>query len=266
MRMYKPAAELLFHESVSLFDRFGDDLILYRDQGGFTKCDLDLRIRWETACAYVPFTWFFEPDGYRVFIVFEETSLFGLLDLRDGRLQYMNRPIIFADAWFSNLYEWRDNQIFMYSAETDVVRYCFEKQEGTFSDYDEAPLLGRLIERGYHPQYAFERLLAPGTMISYDVNQSRYVIWDAFTEQEQLIPFSEYDDYLLVDSRKNLFSVTDANRFYLYEKEQLKFKFDGCQSSILLKTVLLDESAQRLAIVSTSANFGNTWLQIFQKT
>lgn len=264
--MYKPAAELLLHESVSLFDRFGDDLILYRDQYGFTKCDADLRIRWETACAYVPFTWYFEPEGHRVFIVFNETSTFGLLDLEDGRLQYMKRPALFSDAWFSNLYYWQGEEIFMYSAETDVVRYCFETEQGTFSDYAEAPLFGRLIERGYDPEFAFERLIAPATIISYDMTQTRYVIWDAMTEAENVIPFSEYEEYLLVDRHQNLFSITDATRFYLYEEDKLKFKFDGCQSSVLLKTVLLDGAAQRLAIVSTSSNFGTTWLQIFQKT
>lgn len=266
MYMYKPAAELLFHESVSLFERVGEEFVLFREQGGFTKCDADLKIVWETACAYVPFTWYLEPNGSRAFIVFEETIVFGLLDLKNGQITYMNRPDIWADAWFSNLYEWSGNQLFLYAAETDIVRFDLMTEAGTFSDYDEAPLLGRIVERGYNEQLTFERFIAPATIISYDPDQTRYVIWDAVKHEEQVIPFSDYEEYSLVDSQKQLFSVTDATRFYLYENKQLKFKFEGCQSSVLLKSLLLDEQARRLAIVSTSPNFGNTWVQIFHKT
>ncbi|WP_290719422.1 MULTISPECIES: hypothetical protein [Exiguobacterium] len=264
--MYKPAAELLLHESVSLFDRIGEDLLLFRDRHGFMKCDADLRPLWETACAYVPFSWYIEPGGGRLFIVFEESAYFGLLDLEQGHLEYIKRPAAFSEAWFSNLFLWQDDEIFLYTAETDVVCVNVQTGDWRYSNYEEAPLFGRLIERGYDTRLTFERFIAPTTIISYDDLKERYVIWDAATNQESIIPFSDYAEYSLVDHRHQLFSITDSSRFYLYEKSQLKYKFEGCHSSVLLKSVLLDEEARRLAIVSTSATFGNTWVQIFQKT
>lgn len=260
MRMYDSIRELILHEPVVRFERIGQSFLLFAEGRGFLACDTDLNITWETACDAEPFAIYI--DEGRAVVLFDGGG-YGLLDLRTGRLIHGRRESPFSDAWFCQLYRFEGDRLFLYSAETDIAVLDLVTGKFSYADYEQAPEFGRLIERAYDEHLVFERFIAPSTVVSYDPERSGYVVFE-LGRPERFTPFPEYDETMLVDLYGSAMTVVDDKTFQLFENGKPVFCFDGCATSILLKSILLDDKGRRVMILSESLTFQTTWIQLFE--
>lgn len=263
--MYKQVADYQFHQTVEWLERVGGGWMLYLAQTGFLFFDEAFQIKWELEWKLTPCALYIEPYGKRAVALFREIQTYGVLDLKQGTIECHPIPRGFHDDWFSNLYHWEGEDLFLYSAESDIVALNMSDHTFRYSRYEETRAFGAVIELAYHPDYDFERFTAPGLVTLYDERNQQFIVEDVEARERWTIPYGGDRDSVIVDQIGETTAVTSTTSFELFERDRQMFSSDVCTESELLKVMLLDEPGDRLVVLSTPRRFCHSWLQVFER-
>lgn len=239
--------------------------MLYLAQTGFLFFDETFQIRWELEWEWTPCALYIEPHGRRAVALFRDLQTYGVMDLTHGTMERHSIPRTFHDDWFSNLHHWSGDDLFLYSAESDIVALNLNDHTFRYSRYEEVPKFGSMIELAYQPTYDFERFTAPGLVTLYDEPNQRFVIEDVEAGACWMIPYRGDRDLAIVDQIGETTAIASMTSFQLFERDQEVFSSEVCADTELLKVVLLDEPGDRLVVLSTPRRFCHSWLQVFER-
>ncbi|TCI25039.1 hypothetical protein EVJ32_11740 [Exiguobacterium sp. SH5S4] len=263
--MYKQVADYQFHQTVEWLERVGGGWMLYLAQTGFVFFDETFQIRWELEWKWAPCALYIEPHGKKAVALFRDMQTYGVIDLKQGMMECHPIPKTFHDDWFSNLCHWRGDDLFLYSAESDIVALNMTDHTFRYSRYEETPEFGAIIELAYHPIYDFERFTAPGLVTLYDELNQQFMVEQVEAGERWTIPYGGDYDTVIVDQVGATTAITSTTSFQLFKRDRQLFASDVCAESELLKVMLLDESGDRLVVLSTPRRFCHSWLQVFER-
>jgi len=187
------------------------------------------------------------------------------MDLTNGTMERHPIPRTFHDDWFSNLHYWSGDDLYLYSAESDLVALNLNDHTFRYSRYEEIPEFGRIIELAYQPTYDFERFTAPGLVTLYDERNQQFMVEDVEAGARWKIPYGGDRDLVIVDQIGVTTAITSMTSFQLFERDCEVFSSEVCAETELLKVVLLDEPGDRLVVLSTPRRFCHSWLQVFER-
>ncbi|STO09346.1 hypothetical protein [Exiguobacterium aurantiacum] len=263
--MYKQVADYQFHQTVEWLERVGGGWMLYLAQTGFLFFDETFHIQWELEWEWTPCALFIEPHRKIAVALFRDRQTYGIIDLARGTMESHPLPRAFHDDWFSNLYHWQGDDLFLYSAESDIVALNVSDKTFRYSRYEEVPTFGAIIELAYQPDYDFERFTAPGLVTLYDERNRRFLVEDVGAKERWIIPYGGERDTVIVDQIGETTAITSSTAFQLFGRERELFSSEVCAENELLKVVLLDEAGDRLVVLSTPRRFCHSWLQVFER-
>lgn len=262
--MYKQVADYQFHQTVEWLERVGGGWMLYLAQTGFLFFDETLQMKWQLDWKVTPCALYIAPHGKKAVALFREMQTYGLLDLESGTMTCHPIPRTFHDDWFSNLYHWENDDLFLYSAESDIVALNLQDKSFRYSRYEEVPRFGKVIDLSYQSAYDFERFTGPGLVTLYDEKNRQFLI-ENVEEERWIIPYGGDRDTVIVDQIGTTTAIASTSSFQLFERDFEVFSSDVCVESELLKVMLLDEPGNRLVILSTPRRFCHSWLQVFER-
>lgn len=263
--MYKQFADYQFHQTIEWLERVGEGWILYLAQTGFLLFDESAQIRWELDWAFAPCALYIDPGCQRAVAWFRDKQLYGLIDLKDGQMETHAIPSHFSEDWFSNLYDWQEDDLFLYSAESDVVALNVVDHTFRYSRYEEVPRFGEVIERAYQRTYDYERFTPQSYVTLYDAEQACFRVENVESNERWTIPFTGDRDTVILDQIGETTAVASTNSFQLFKRDQEIFCSDVCADYQLLKVMLLDERGDRLVVLSAPPRFCHSWLQVFER-
>lgn len=263
--MYKQVADYQFHQTIEWLERVGDGWMLYVAQSGFLLFDESSQIRWELAWEWTPCALYIEPTYKRAVAWFKDQQMYGLLDLATGQMETKPIPKRFREDWFSNLFYWDQDDLYLYSAESDVVALNVFDHTMRYSRYEEVPEFGRIIELAYQRTYDFERFTPEACVTLYDARDTCFHVKNVVTDEQWRIPFEGERDLAILDQIGETTAVASNDSFQLFRRDEEVFSSSVCSDSQLLKVVLLDESGDRLVVLSTPPRFCHSWLQVFER-
>ncbi|WP_233005256.1 hypothetical protein [Exiguobacterium aurantiacum] len=263
--MYKQVADYQFHQTVEWLERVGGGWMLYLAQTGFLFFDETFQIRWELEWKWAPCALYIEPHGRRAVALFRDLQTYGVMDLTNGTMERHPIPRTFHDDWFSNLHYWSGDDLYLYSAESDIVALNLNDHTFRYSRYEEVPEFGSIIELAYQPTYDFERFTAPGLVTLYDEPNQQFVVENVASSASWMIPYEGDRDLAIVDQIGETTAITSMTSFQLFERDREVFSSEVCAETELLKVVLLDEPGDRLVVLSTPRRFCHSWLQVFER-
>lgn len=263
--MYKQVADYQFHQTVEWLERVGGGWMLYLAQTGFLFFDETFQIQWKLAWEWTPCALYIEPHGKKAVAMFRDLQTYGVLDLKTGTMESHPIPRAFHEDWFSNLSHWNGHDLFLYSAESDIVAVNVHDKTFRYSRYEEVPTFGAIIDLAYQPDYDFERFTAPGLITLYDELNRRFLVEDVVAKERWVIPYGGERDTVIVDQVGETTAITSETSFQLFDREQERFSSDVCVENTLLKVMLLDESGDRLVVLSTPRRFCHSWIQVFER-
>lgn len=264
--MYKQVADFQFHQTIEWLERVGEGWMLYLAQTGFLFFDESSQIRWEIEWALTPCALYIEPSCKRAVAWFRDQQLYGVIDLTSGRLDTHAIPKRFSDDWFSNLYYWQDDDVFLYSAESDVVALNVRDHTLRYSRYEEVPTFGDIIESAYQRTYDFERFMPETCVTLYDETARCFVVENVMSEESWRIPYTGDRGTAILDQVGETTAIASTESFQLFRRDEEVFRSGVCADNQLLKVMLLDDRGDRLVVLSAPPRFCHSWLQVFERS
>lgn len=264
--MYKQIADYQFHQTIEWLERAGEGWIMYLAQTGFLFFEESAQIRWELEWLWTPCALYIEPRAQRAVAWFRDQKRYGVIDLANGQMETYCIPECFSEDWFSNLYYWQGEELFLYSAESDVVALNVSDQSIRYSRYEEAPLFGEVIELSYQRTYDFEHFTPQSYVTLYDAQAARFLIQNVETNERWQIPYSGDRDTTILDQVGETTAITSSESFQLYSRDEELFRSGVCTDYQLIKVMLLDDRGDRLVVLSAPSRFCHSWLQVFERS
>ena len=263
--MYKQTADFQFHQTIEWLERVGEGWMLYLAQTGFLFFDESSQIRWEIDWKWTPCALYVEPNARRAVAWFQEKGLYGVIDLQRGQMETYAIPQRFNGDWFSNLHYWQGDDIFLYSAESDVVALNLHDHTFRYSRYEEVPVFGNIIELAYQGTYDFERFTPETCVTLFDERTHHFLVENVKTKETWRIPYEGNRDTVILDQVGETTAITSTESFQLFHREEELFCSSVCADNQLLKVMLLDERGDRLVVLSAPPRFCHSWLQVFER-